>query len=250
MLPGTYVMPVFAGWLLAVIINYLADTLPVLRKLSIVRCPQCKTEKSIYYYFIPLRCRNCGEPAKKRHILILLLSVFLCVLISFYRPGDLWLNITNWLVTGYLLLIIVIDIEHHLVLHPVAIAGAIIFSIFGCIAHSYSITILGGLAGFIVMLAIFSIGHFYSTYKAKKIGSDVEDALGFGDVTFGGVCGLLVGWPNIIPALVFAVVMGGVWSLLLIAINMLRNRGDISNVFIAYAPFFAISTGFIWLVLH
>jgi hypothetical protein len=170
--------------------------------------------------------------------------------INTYRPGDFKYLLINWLVAGYLLLIIVIDIEHHLVLHPVIFAGVLLLGYIGGIAHSFILTIIGGAFGFLIMLSIYFIGQFYSKYKTRKSSTEVEDAVGFGDVTFGGVCGLLVGWPNIIPALVAAIIMGGLWSILVILISMIKNKENMISTFIAYAPFFAISTGFIWFVLQ
>jgi prepilin signal peptidase PulO-like enzyme (type II secretory pathway) len=181
-------------------------------------------------------------------VLFLMIIVFL--LLTAYRPGDLTHILINWLVAGYFLLIIVIDTEHHLVLHLTSIAGALLLGTVGSVAHSLLLTIIGGLVGFLVMLGVFLIGHLYSKYKTRKSGTEIEDAVGFGDVTFGGVCGLLVGWPNIIPALVIAIIMGGLWSVLIVLISMIRKKTNVISSFIAYAPFFAISTGLIWIVLQ
>jgi leader peptidase (prepilin peptidase)/N-methyltransferase len=75
---------------------------------------------------------------------------------------------------------------------------------------------------------------------SKRRGETIEDALGFGDVNLAGIVGLLLGWPLIIFGLLFAILVGGAFSLLLVAAMMIRRRYQ-AFMAIPYAPFLVLS---------
>ena len=141
-----------------------------------------------------------------------------------------------------------IDIEHHLVLNMVSLVGAIIFGIIGIISHGWLATLIGGLTGFGVMFGLFLLGKLYSQYVSRKRGIEVEDGIGFGDVTLSAVCGLLLGWPGVIGGLFLSIILGGIWSLGMILAAMIRKRENPLLKYIAYAPFITIATGALWLM--
>jgi leader peptidase (prepilin peptidase)/N-methyltransferase len=67
-----------------------------------------------------------------------------------------------------------------------------------------------------------------------------EVALGFGDVNFAGILGLLLGWPGISAGLLFTVLAGGLISLLII-LGMLITKKYKAFTAIPYAPFLILS---------
>jgi leader peptidase (prepilin peptidase)/N-methyltransferase len=138
-------------------------------------------------------------------------------------------------------LVIVIDIEHKLILHPVSIVGGILGLFVGVSLHGLRATLLGGLAGFLIMLLLYFFGHLIMGWVSKRRGYDLqEEALGFGDVNLGGVIGLILGWPGIIIGLILAVLLAGFFSLLYLLMKLLTKKYK-PDLAIPYGPFLSIS---------
>lgn len=148
----------------------------------------------------------------------------------------------------YLAVVLVIDLEHRLILHPVSIAGAVLglgIGIFlrGTQSIGYGIisTLLGGAAGFGIMLVFYFIGELFVKRMSKKRGLPADEvALGFGDVNLSGILGLLLGWRAIFACLFFAILGGGLVSLIII-LGMLIAKKYKAFTAIPYAPFLILS---------
>lgn len=153
------------------------------------------------------------------------------------------------LLLAYFMLVIVVDLEHRLILHPVSIAGGALCIIIGYQLHGIQPTIMGGAAGAAIMYGLYILGKVFVRYLSKARQEDIgEDALGFGDVILGGVLGLLLGWPGIIAGLILAVILAGMISLLYMA-GMFIARRDLRNLTIAYGPYLVISAFLLVFVL-
>jgi leader peptidase (prepilin peptidase)/N-methyltransferase len=163
-------------------------------------------------------------------ILVLLISLVLWNTIPESR--ERWIS---QLLLGYFGLVSVIDMEHRLILHPVSITGAFIAFILGFYFHGLVPTMLGGFAGFAIMLFLYYLGSLFAKWAARRRGEELDEvALGFGDVNLAGICGLLLGWPGITAALMIAILLGGLVSLGIIAAQVIRR---------SYKPFMAIPYG-------
>jgi leader peptidase (prepilin peptidase)/N-methyltransferase len=135
----------------------------------------------------------------------------------------------------YLALIAVIDIEYRLILHMTNIAGGLIGLGVGIHLHGVLSTLIGGAAAYGVMLVLYYFGELFVRYMAKRRNEETDEvALGFGDVNLAGITGLLLGWPIIILGLLFTILAGGLVSLLIVVIMLLRRQ---------YKAFFAIPYG-------
>ena len=75
---------IIIGALCGVIINYLADVLPIYRKLGIPLCRDCAHRFSLYNYLISFRCKNCGRGVSFRTILVHILSIITSVFVWVY----------------------------------------------------------------------------------------------------------------------------------------------------------------------
>jgi leader peptidase (prepilin peptidase)/N-methyltransferase len=239
---------IICGWTIGVIINYLSDTLPVYRRLKFPGCKYCLNRISILDYYLGIKCHNCNKTRQARFWII---NVLLCAVIiyeSIVSNGKSGKLISESIIFSLLILITVIDIEHHLVLNLISLVGVIIFGIIGTYSHGWLGTLIGGLTGFGVMFVLFLFGKLYGRYISRKRGIEVEDGIGFGDVSLSTVCGLLLGWPGVIGGLFLSIILGGVWSLGMILAAMIRKRENPLLKYIAYAPFITIATGALWLM--
>jgi leader peptidase (prepilin peptidase)/N-methyltransferase len=233
---------IFLGLFAGLIVNYLADVLPVRRTFSRPICLICAQElRWRDFLLVWRRCPHCGRRRPARTWLVLLISAAGFVWIALASPGRLGAA-AGWFWLAYLLLVIVIDMEHRLILHIVTGLGAVVALITGSSLHGEVETVIGGAIGTGVMLVFYWLGIVYARWSSRWRGVLVEegDALGFGDVTFGGVTGLLLGWPGVIAGLMFAVLFAGAASLLAL-IPMAIQRKYNPNLAFPYGPFMAIA---------
>ncbi len=240
-------IPLILGWLSGWLVNYLADTVPVTRKLSRPACPHCQTPFGWVDYLLFRNCTTCGKRRKIRTFVIqALLTIAALLLWMFPRSGFPF--ILAFILFIYLSLVFVIDLEHRLILHPVSLFGAILAFLIGVylrsgtsLSHGITSTLVGGAVGFGIMLVFYFAGEWYVRYMSRKRGMPADEvALGFGDVNLAGILGLLLGWPGISAGLLFTVLAGGLISLLII-VGMLIAKKYKAFTAIPYAPFLILS---------
>ena len=145
-----------------------------------------------------------------------------------------------WLM--YFGIIIVIDMEHHLILHPTSWLGAALGLITGVWLHGWLSTLIGGAFGFGIMLIFYWLGILYVRFIARRKGRTIQegDAFGFGDVNLSGVIGLLLGWPGILAGLVIAILFSGAFMLGFIFFMLITRRFR-PHMALPYGPFLAAS---------
>lgn len=230
---------IIIGLLCGVFVNYLSDVLPIQRKIATPICPSCNTPFKFLNYLSFTPCHTCKTRRSLRSYLVLVAGVLIAIIFWIWPP-TIGIGIALLILT-YFGIVAVIDIEHRLIMHVVSLAGAIIFTAVGAFLHGWQTTLFGGLAGGGVMLIFYLIGTVFAKYRAKKLGQDDdEEALGFGDVTISTVLGLLVGWPDIMLTLLIGIIIGGLFSLLMIIWLSLLRRYNAMTVFTAYGPFLLI----------
>jgi leader peptidase (prepilin peptidase)/N-methyltransferase len=236
----TYLTNLILGWIGANLVNYLADVLPNERKITVPKCNRCGEHLSWKYYILLNSCRHCGTKPSLRHKAILILGLLFTELLVQFPVESLGnYGAILWLV--YFSLVIVIDLEHRLILHPVSITGAGLGLIFGSLNHGFLDTILGGAAGFGLMLIFYYLGELFVRVLSKSRGEDIEEvALGFGDVNLAGVIGLLLGWPGIIAGIILAILIGGVVSGGFLVLQVLRKKYQAYQA-LPYGPFLVLS---------
>lgn len=234
------------GWIFSAIINYLADVLPLYRKLTISACEDCHSEFGIGRYLLNRPCSVCGKTVSLRHRIVSSAVFLITILIATYFIQSPLIIVQGVFVFLFFSLIIIIDIEHHLILHLVSLFGALGMGIIGYERHGGLVTFLGGVAGFGLMFLLYLIGIWFGRLLSKRRGTPVEEGLGFGDVTLAGVCGLLLGWPGIIIGLFFGILLGGFYSLILIVFSLIRKEYKPYRT-IPYGPFIALSVFLLWI---
>lgn len=230
------VVGVIGAWL----VNYLSDVLPRYRKFTSPTCPDCQAELNWRFYITMTPCGECGVRPSNRHWIVLILLPILAVLLFYFPPPVLgeWGGIL-WLV--YFALIVVIDLEHRLILHPVSLAGAMLGLYFGIKAHDVVNTLVGACAGFGIMLLFYFLGELFIRFLSKRRGEEIQEvALGFGDVNLAGVMGTLLGWPGVVGGIFLAVLIGGLVSGAYLLYQLARKEYQAYRA-LPYGPFMVIS---------
>ena len=237
-------LAIIIGALCGVTINYLADVLPIYRKPGPPLCRDCAHRFSLYNYLISFRCKNCGRGVSLRTILVHILSIITSVFVWLYPYQTLnyWCTIPLIIFLG---IILVIDIEYRVVLIQTSIAGLILCFVVGVISKGITfnglvITAVGGLAGFLIMIILYYFGMFFNKIISKARNQSIDEvALGFGDVYVTTFLGFLIGWPNIVSAIIAAILISGVFSLLYILFKLFTKQYKAFSA-IPYTPFLII----------
>ena len=235
-----YLIAILAGLAGGFLVNYLCDVLPVLRKLVHPQCMHCNHPYGWLDYLLFRRCSQCQGVRKIRAWIIQLGMPLLAVFFLVQPPGKLgtWIGL---LVALYLILIMVIDIEHRLVLHPVSLFGIAAGAVLGWQLQGLVPMLIGGLFGFCSMMAFYFLGDWYARWIAKRRGYEYEEgALGFGDVMLSAVIGVSTGWPQVVGALLLGILLGGLFSICLIVVQLFRKKYSPLTA-IPYAPFLVIA---------
>jgi leader peptidase (prepilin peptidase) / N-methyltransferase len=234
------------GWSIGIGINYFSDVLPYKRRIARPFCLHCSTEQPYLNYFIwPRKCQACGTRRRLRTWFVEIFAVFITLWLWYSPPDHLgfWLGL---FLLAFFAIIVVIDLEHRLILHPVSIFGAIIGLGIGTWLNGLKLTLLGGLAGFGIMLVFYFGGILFAKLMSRIKRQELdEEALGFGDVNLSGILGLILGWPVIVAGLFIAILSGAVISVLLM-VGMLLTRKYRTFVAIPYGPF--LITGAVFLL--
>lgn len=229
------------GWVTGIFVNYLADVLPYKRRLVMPFCAHCESRIGFWNYFVwPRHCTHCN---KRRAWRTWLAEVgFIGASIWLWNAQTEIGYSLGLVLLAYLGLVTIIDLEHRLILHPVSLVGAILGLGIGLWLHGLIATLLGGLVGFLGMLALYYLGILFVRLSARLRGQTLEESegIGFGDVNLSGVVGLLLGWPGILAGLLTAILLGGVVSLFYLLMMIIFRRYH-PALALPYGPFLAAS---------
>jgi leader peptidase (prepilin peptidase) / N-methyltransferase len=251
--------PIILGWFAGLFVNYASDVLPFMRRFSHPVCPHCQTPFNLAGYWMLRTCSTCGKGRSLRTWLVQILAVASFAYFWLYPSKVLGFPL-GVIVLIYFGIIMVIDLEHRLILHPTSMFGAVLGIIVGTYIHSQTggifrgvgTSLLGGLFGFGVMFLLYQVGARVARFRARRMqaagqADDEEEALGGGDVYLLGILGLMLGWPFIWNALLLGVLFGGVVSLLLIVVLLMRRRysNNALMTFIPYGPYFIVTAFYI-----
>ena len=221
------------GLLSGAVLNLAADHLPLRHSiLNPARCPYCQGKwglidavSLVSFLLLRGRCPHCGAPHPWRRPILELVTMFtFAFLWQRYGPSLKLILITVY--TCILFLVFVIDLEHRLILRVVifpAIAIAILGSFFypglGVLR-----ALLGGAFAFLFFYLVVIMGRLL--FK--------RGAMGGGDVNLAAFIGLITGFPDVILALIIAISLGGLVSLILILSRVKKLKSYIPyGVFLA-----------------
>ena len=198
---------IVVGWVAGVLVNYLADVLPVKRRLVRPFCLNCLAPQAwVKTLLWPRRCPQCGKRRAWRTWVVE--AVFLAGFAWLWLLGttvplppsrDLSCGseiLFRSVLLIYFGVVAIIDLEHRLILHPVSLVGVGFGTVFGFWRHGLQANLFGGAVGFGSMLLLYGLGKLFAQGLSRLRKQAIEEeALGFGDVTLSGIVGLLLGWP-------------------------------------------------------
>lgn len=217
-------------------LGVIIDRLP--KKESFIKgrshCDTCQRQLSplelipiVSYLIQGGKCKVCKSPLSIRYIVIEILGAlaFLCSFFAFGFTHQLWIS---WILACLLLVISYIDIDHLIIydrFHVLLLILGAINLAFGY--HDIWSALIGALI-VSIPLAILSI---------------TTGAMGFGDVKLMAAAGFLLGYKAVLVAFIIGVVLGGVYSLVLI----LRKKAS-GKTAIPFGPFLCFGIFIAYLV--
>jgi leader peptidase (prepilin peptidase) / N-methyltransferase len=231
---------VLIGAVIALVLNYLADVLPVTRKFSRPCCNHCGHTFSAREYLISFKCPECKKRPSLRYWLVMFLGLVGVPLLAVFplQPLGFWISLP---LVAFLALVAIIDIEHKAVLIETDIAGIILGVIYGLLIHDPLEVLLGGIAGAGLMLILYFGGVLFNRVLGKIRNQEIDEvALGLGDVFVCGYLGLIMGWPHIVGMIIIAILIGGVFALGFIAVKLIRKTYS-AFMAIPYVPFLILA---------
>jgi leader peptidase (prepilin peptidase)/N-methyltransferase len=195
-----------------------------------------------YYLGLTKVCPVCGQ--RRQNLLRAFLVEFGVI------GGSVWLWLSppvrlgflpGFLLMVFFVLVVVIDIEHRLILHPVSLVGAGLAAVIGWRVHGLVPTMVGGLVGFVLMYLLYKFGELFTRIFSRLRREPIDEvALGFGDVNLAGILGLLLGWPVILLGLILAILAGGIYSLAYLLLSVIIGRYR-SFEAMPYAPYLILA---------
>jgi leader peptidase (prepilin peptidase) / N-methyltransferase len=224
----------FAGLMAGGVINVLADDLPERRSARRPRCPHCHfayrwLDGLALVRLVRFRgvCPNCGVPMRQRPLWVEVSTAVLFAVLPWLITNPVNLVIYS-LYVAVLILVIVIDLEYRLILHVVTFPTTLfaVPAAFVLTDNSWQSALLGAGTGYVFFLLAYWLG--------KALFG--EGALGFGDVTLAMMMGAMLGLHRILFALVLAILLGALVSVILLLSGRVKLRSHM-----AYGPYLALA---------
>ena len=131
------ILLILLGWLLGASVNYLADVLPLKRKFIRPICIHCFEEQPLVnYLFWPRRCPECTYRRPLRTWIVELVFIG-ATLWQWHQPSERLGFVIGLVLLVFLAVVIIIDFEYKLILHPVSIFGALLGFGIGTWLHGF-----------------------------------------------------------------------------------------------------------------
>lgn len=215
------------------------------------QCPRCKHVLGsaelipvLSFVFQRGKCKHCRTTISPRYFIIELITAGLFGLVSLFFTSN---GLIDWILLGRMLVVVacaivifVIDYEHFLILDSIVLIGSILVSALnlvhdivaspGIFNSIFLHGLFGGISAFVVFYAVwfFSRGRW----------------MGFGDVKFVGLMGLVLGVKLVWLAIVLACVIGSMVAIPLLLLGLKKMTSKIPfGTFLSVAWVFTALVG-------
>lgn len=237
----TYVLAGILGLCVGSFLNVVIYRLPLGMSLATPssHCPKCKYTLRWYdnipvlsYIMLGGRCRSCKTHISFRYTAVEIANMLLWLLsVLLFREESIAMAVIAALSSTLFICIFFIDLEHLLIYNRFVI----LIGIAGVVAIFFDKNIrwydhLIGAAAF----GLFFLLIYYGAILILK-----REGLGFGDVKFAFVAGLLLGWQRMLFAMLIASVSA---SIILLIVR--RARGDEKDREYPFGPFISVGVAF------
>jgi prepilin signal peptidase PulO-like enzyme (type II secretory pathway) len=232
------------GLLVGMLVNYLADILPLEPLAARPSCRNAECREPFHWrdYLLLRRCPKCKKARSARTWILLVIMAAAGAFVWLVPPKAIG-PVGGLIVMAYLLTVAVIDLETHLILRTLTIAGLVICTAAGILMRGWKATLIGAAAGFAIIFVIYLLGKLYSRIRFKG-GGPGDEAFASGDVTLALLLGLLVGWPLIWFNLLVGILLSGVAGILVTTGMLIARRSgrQAMMTFIPLGPGFILAT--------
>jgi leader peptidase (prepilin peptidase)/N-methyltransferase len=209
-------------------------------------CPSCKAPVTalqnvpiISYWVLGGRCASCGARIGVRYPLVEALTGILFALAA-WRLGFGWPALAGLLLTGFLVALTFIDIDHQLLPDNLTLPlmwMGLILSLWGPqpggapVPVDLRSSLIGAVAGYLSLWAVY---HLFRLLTGKE-------GMGYGDFKLFAALGAWLGWQMLVPIILVAAAVGAVAGIVILSATG-KGRGTP----IPFGPFLAAAG---WLML-
>ncbi|NDJ55187.1 MAG: prepilin peptidase [Chloroflexi bacterium] len=243
------VLVVLIGLALGALVNWLANWLPQYRMNPASDSSSTSEETPEDSESASEEPTRANQQPVFRYVMVeLVLAAVAVLLLSLQGLGLLFAIYLAYI--SLFVLIAVIDFEHRLVLNVVMIPAfgfAIVETLF-TEPHSPSLVdqALRAFAGYgmaqVIVIAIFlGAGAYLSVVNASRSDPVRVIPFGAGDVTLATFCGFVVGFPDVVPMLVYMILIGGAIAVLFILYRLVILRNFRAHLVMPYGPAIVIA---------
>lgn len=148
-----------------------------------------------------------------------------------------WLDYLIALVAfSYLATVVWIDIRSYRIPFLLSGLGVIISLAWGSHFNTVLNAILGGFVGLVFGVLLYLGGLLFHRVSKMRDRQLSDFPFGFGDIPFGCVMGMFIGWPGVINGFIFALLLAGFFSLMII----IFRKSNLVMSALPLAPFFVV----------
>lgn len=199
-------------------------------------CPKCHRTLKPYdmipvlsWFILGGKCRFCKEPISKRYPIIEFVGGVLGVL-CFYHYGINGMTLISFSLSMVLLAITMIDLDTMTIPNSLVIC-CVVIAILSIMFHN--ISMVDRVIGFLIISV--------PMYVMNLI---IPDCFGGGDIKLIAVCGLLLGWVDLLVGMFIAVVIAGVYAGYLMITHKVDKKEHIAfGPYICFGVFVALLYG-------
>ena len=218
----TFILGLLAGFAVNLVATRLAAQKPMFGPLGCTRSPHrisfMQAMPLVGYVLQGGKCKQCGRKLPAAFPLTEALTAFLVTGLFLVEGFGLpFLFHSAYVVI--LMLVLVIDWKHRDIYFSIIILGALLAFVGLLLLPGMSI--VNGLTGAAVAGGFFLLAYL----MARMIFPRIEEPLGFGDVLLALMMGLMLGFPNIVGALLIGPLIAGAAAILLL-VSKRSKMGD------------------------
>lgn len=205
------------------------------------RCPQC-LKPVAWFDNVPVvswlmlngKCRQCGAPICIQYPIVEIVTAVVAVLVVMLTPSGPLL-VSRLILGGILIVLFLIDLEHHILPNVITIPGIVIGFLLSFIAEPGPTSSLIG----IVLGGGVLYGIAAGYYAIRK-----EEGMGMGDVKMLAMVGAFLGWPAVVLTLILSSFSGAIIGLAMMVFARADGRYALPfGTFLALAALIAMLAG-------